>query len=465
MKPSDGCVFIAYDSQDAEDAQALAATFEQRGVAVWLPGRDGDPAAAAQAAAGRCAAFALVLSGRPVDLSALGELTRIADAAGRPIYPVRTSDAATVPDFPALARARGWVDATGAQRDENLARFAAELQAIAPARSSAPAAPSWPSPSAAQPQSTGGWPQAAAPHVLNVGAPAYGAPAYGAPPQPSFGGGDREERMRAFVGPNADYYLRKWGDMDRGGSKASWNWAAFLLNVYWLAYRKMWLQTAIFFVVLVALVALIVMSGVPILFSQVLLLGLAVGLGIGGNALYRMHVEKALADPAFADPETLRRRGGGSMGAAWGLAAVWFLLVGGVVFLIVQEELGLFDSPSPTYSYNPPSTMDMNSMGGTAPMGTTPMGNTSMMAGPGVTRIWLQGRWGVPGTGCASWLSFLSSGSFIDNENQSGTWSLDEVSQTLTLSLNGTTGIADVQRVGERFVQNATSGRVEWERC
>jgi hypothetical protein len=71
----------------------------------------------------------------------------------------------------------------------------------------------------------------------------------------------------------------------------------------------------------------------------------------------------------------------------------------------------------------------------------------------------------VPGTGCASWLSFLSSGSFVDDANQSGTWSLDEVNQTLSLSLNGQTGISNIQRVGERFVQNATSGPVEWERC
>lgn len=41
-----------------------------------------------------------------------------------------------------------------------------------------------------------------------------------------------------IVGPNAAYYLPRFMKMANGGSKISWNWAAFLLDSTWLLYRK-----------------------------------------------------------------------------------------------------------------------------------------------------------------------------------------------------------------------------------
>ena len=49
-----------------------------------------------------------------------------------------------------------------------------------------------------------------------------------------------EERLRAAIGPRADYYLRRWREMDAAGKSVSWNWAACFANMFWLAYRKMW---------------------------------------------------------------------------------------------------------------------------------------------------------------------------------------------------------------------------------
>ena len=60
-----------------------------------------------------------------------------------------------------------------------------------------------------------------------------------------------EEDLRAFVGPNADYYLQAWAAADPNGGRQAlrWNWPAFFLNVIWMLYRKMYLQAAVTFVI------------------------------------------------------------------------------------------------------------------------------------------------------------------------------------------------------------------------
>ena len=155
-KASDGCIFIACDWQDLAEGAEVTSMLEAKGLSVWAGPRDagtGDPAqyaAATRDAATRCSAFVLLLSGRPVDLAALGELTCLAEAAGKPIYPVRVTEQAFVPDFPSLQRAKSWIDATGSRREAELGRLAAELQSAA-RPVAAPAAPAWqaPAPSAA----------------------------------------------------------------------------------------------------------------------------------------------------------------------------------------------------------------------------------------------------------------------------------------------------------------------------
>jgi hypothetical protein len=62
----------------------------------------------------------------------LADLTYVADAAGRPLYPIRVAPQAQVPDFPALARARAWIDMCSPAADQEFARLAAELTAVAP---------------------------------------------------------------------------------------------------------------------------------------------------------------------------------------------------------------------------------------------------------------------------------------------------------------------------------------------
>src|SRR5262245_25293633 len=61
-----------------------------------------------------------------------------------------------------------------------------------------------------------------------------------------------EQELRAFVGPRADVYLRKWAPLLYGSGQAGFNWPAFLLAGIWLPYRKMYAVSLIFYGAIVA---------------------------------------------------------------------------------------------------------------------------------------------------------------------------------------------------------------------
>jgi len=186
--PGDGRIFIAYDLQDAVEAQGLCARLEQAGFGVWLAQRDAAAGTAEQAyamvrsAAAQCACLVLVLSGRPVNITMLGDFAQLADSAGKPIIPIRVGAQAQVPNFPALARAKAWIDASGAAAEQELARLIAELGALAPRHVRAPqqAAPQWapePAPAVAAAQTYQLAPPP--PHLPPAPPAAAPAPAYG----------------------------------------------------------------------------------------------------------------------------------------------------------------------------------------------------------------------------------------------------------------------------------------------
>ena len=65
-------------------------------------------------------------------------------------------------------------------------------------------------------------------------------------------GGVSEREIRAFVGKNADYYLRKWPPpAEPYGQATGFNWAAFLLSGLWLPYRKMYRMSLLMYGVIV----------------------------------------------------------------------------------------------------------------------------------------------------------------------------------------------------------------------
>ena len=145
-----------------------------------------------------------------------------------------------------------------------------------------------------------------------------------------------EERLRAAIGPRADYYLRKWREMDAKGKAYDWNWAACFLNVFWFAYRKMWGP-------MVAMGLLYVVTS-PILdpthktllkIVLVVLVGASFVTGSLGNRLYRARVMRILAETGGADPA---KRGGVSLGAA--LAALVVVAVLSAVAGMIPAMMG-----------------------------------------------------------------------------------------------------------------------------
>jgi hypothetical protein len=154
-----------------------------------------------------------------------------------------------------------------------------------------------------------------------------------------------EAEIRAFVGKNAGYYLRKWPSAkEQYGRARGFNWAAFLLSGLWLSYRKMYRITFLMFGILVVeevLEEIAVTSGFANE-KSLAVVGRTVGLifsilcGAFGNAWYFAHARRAIGVirgrdlPDEAYHEALARRGGTSVLATLGLLCLFI----GVLFVV-----------------------------------------------------------------------------------------------------------------------------------
>jgi len=111
-----------------------------------------------------------------------------------------------------------------------------------------------------------------------------------------------EERLRAAIGPRADYYLDRWRAMAESGRKASWNWPACLFNVFWFAYRKMWWpMVAMGLAYVVTSPFLDLTHKMQFRITVLLLVGLSFVTGYFSNHLYRSQVERIVAESAGLD--------------------------------------------------------------------------------------------------------------------------------------------------------------------
>lgn len=167
----------------------------------------------------------------------------------------------------------------------------------------------------------------------------------------------QEFELRAFVGRKADYYLRKWAPrLNDSSAEAGMNWAAFFLTAFWLAYRKMYRATFIFYAVVIALailqqvvfVGLLGSEAVPPVVGAVVNLMTAIVCGFFGNAWYLTHTQRAIATARSQGLEdehllfVLAQRGGTSLLAAFGLVFLGFVLIALLVLgLIVAATIGL----------------------------------------------------------------------------------------------------------------------------
>ena len=127
--------------------------------------------------------------------------------------------------------------------------------------------------------------------------------------------------------------------------RSSWNWAACLANIFWFAYRKMWVPVAALAVFFVGLNALGLIS--PTLGMVGLMLSIAATMATGalGTQVYRRHVEKLVAETAGLDEPAalarLRSKGGVSRQAVIIAAALAAALAAAMVlvgFLQARNE-------------------------------------------------------------------------------------------------------------------------------
>src|SRR5690349_12439939 len=243
-----GHVFISHGSENSDEANALCAFIESRGVKCWIAPRDVRPgidySVELQAAIEGAAAFVVLVTDMANKSPYVRAETEMAFSCHKPIFPVREADIKPAAGLALFLKIRHWTDAYGKSREAAMDRLALELQTVVGVAPTGPA----PVPAPVPPPS----PAPAAPPPL--AAPLPPAPA----PVPTMA--PNQERLEAAIGPKAGWYLARWQQMDAKRSQLSWNWAACLCNMFWFGYRKMWLPTIALALVFLALNVLTLLS-------------------------------------------------------------------------------------------------------------------------------------------------------------------------------------------------------------
>ena len=142
-----------------------------------------------------------------------------------------------------------------------------------------------------------------------------------------------DEEVRAFVGNSSEYYIRNFKKFTATGTETftpTWNWSAFGFTFIWMLYRKMYVQSAITFLIFCV-------PGVNIL--------LHIGVGIVSNYLYYRHVLSKISDAKrTTSPQTFFR-------ALHQIGGVhnWAITVGLVVGIILILTFSFFFAAISTF--------------------------------------------------------------------------------------------------------------------
>lgn len=92
------------------------------------------------------------------------------------------------------------------------------------------------------------------------------------------------DEVRAFVGGNSDYYIRKFSLFTISGTEKfcpTWNWSGFGFIFFWMLYRKMYLLALMTFLIFC-------IPGFNII--------LTIAAGVCGNFLYYRHVKAKILE-------------------------------------------------------------------------------------------------------------------------------------------------------------------------
>ena len=318
-----GHVFVSHGSDDSQEANALAALIESKGVVAWIAPRDVRPgqdySEQLQAAIESCAAFVVLVSDRANKSPFVRAETEMAFSTSKPLYPVRMSDVQPAAGLAFFLKLKHWTDAFGPEREANIARLMRELEAFAGTRFDPAPAPE----------------VTAAPSPAPAPAPAFAVAGTTTPPSPS---PSRQplpadtSLIEAAIGTNQSYYLEHWRRMEAQNKSYDWNWPACLFNVFWFAFRKMWWPAvALGILWLVASVMMADPSNKAMLrLGLVVLIAPSFVTGAFANRWYRTHVDRLVAATAGMDREQARAQlaakgGVSALGLVVSVIAVLFL--------------------------------------------------------------------------------------------------------------------------------------------
>ncbi len=400
MSASAGHVFVSHSSDNRELARELAAFLEAKGISVWIAPRDVRPgmdySEELQRAIEGCCAFVILVTDTANKSPYVRAETEMAFSGHKPIFPVRTADVEPAAGLAFFLKIRHWTDAFGPGRADSLMRLVSELKAhqagaapAAPAQveaeiptpASAPeaeAVPAAPPPPPVQPPAP-----AAQPATAPAAAPALAQSQFVARPVAHAAAGvaslsgqpaipDDPELIEAAVGPNYEWYKSKWEAMDAKNSKFSWNWPACLVNVFWFAWRKMWLPMI---GLVVALIVLGIIGGAgetAARMTTLLSIGISFVTGTFGNHLYRVQTRRLVASTSGLDRDSqiaaLRRRGGTSVPALIiSLVIVGFfaLLLMAAVIVGAGQQIEIRQQDGVTFSGEEPAQEEGGEIGGT----------------------------------------------------------------------------------------------------
>jgi type IV pilus assembly protein PilA len=190
--------------------------------------------------------------------------------------------------------------------------------------------------------------------------------AHASGPAPATPEAQKRADYELAIGQNAEYFLPKFEEFDKGGSKLGWNWPAFFVTTPWFLYRKMWGwgmgNLAYFWGILTFIgpMALGIAAGAAAKGSEVsamVTVGIVIGvlllipaflLPMFANALYWGHLNKmmekipsSIAQQPDKRATRIERNGGTGMGAMVGV------LVGGVfIFVAIIGVLAAIAIPA-----------------------------------------------------------------------------------------------------------------------
>jgi hypothetical protein len=113
---------------------------------------------------------------------------------------------------------------------------------------------------------------------------------------------NQDQLVQLFIGSNKEYYLTKWQRAEEGHRKYSWNWAAFFLGVGWMGYRKMFRNAWLILLGLLLLRACEIGFSIPDNRTLVLWIAIYFCFGLWANHLYKVHVERKVAEIVASSP-------------------------------------------------------------------------------------------------------------------------------------------------------------------